>query len=149
MTTALAPIAAAETQDYVTIGINGQLFGIPVMQVHDVLNPMRLTRVPLAPKQIAGVLNLRGRIVTAIDLRACLGLPPADQKGMSVVVEHKSELYSLRVDEVGEVLACPAADFQPTPPTVDEAWLHASDGVYRLQGRLLVCLLYTSPSPRD
>lgn len=130
----------ADTNDYVTIGVNGQLFGIPVLQVHDVLKPMRLTRVPLAPPEIAGVLNLRGRIVTAIDLRARLNLPPVEQKGMSVVVEHKGELYSLRVDHVGEVMSCPAADFQPPPPTLDREWLHVSDGVYRLQGMLLVIL---------
>jgi purine-binding chemotaxis protein CheW len=63
------------TQDFVTIRLAGQLLGIPVLSVHDVLKPQKITRVPLAPDSVAGVLNLRGRIVTAVDLRSSLGLP--------------------------------------------------------------------------
>src|SRR4051794_12660711 len=92
-------IEPAEVSDFVTFTVAGQLFGIPVLQVHDVLGPQSITRVPLAPPEIAGSLNLRGRIVTAIDLRRRLGLePPADpRQAMSVVVELGSQSYSLMV----------------------------------------------------
>lgn len=74
--TAVARQATAETRQFVTISIDGQSFGIPVLLVHDVLGPQRITRIPLAPAEIAGSLNLRGRIVTAIDIRRRLGMGP-------------------------------------------------------------------------
>src|ERR1700678_4156860 len=86
-------------QDFVTMFIEGQMFGIPVLVVQDVLGPQKITRIPLAPPEVAGSLNLRGRIVTAIDVRMRLQLPQraADAgAGMSVVVDMRGELYSLR-----------------------------------------------------
>src|SRR3546814_14258083 len=96
--------ATTEAHQFVSITIGKQSFGIPVLLVHDVLGPQRITRIPLAPKEVAGSLNLRGRIVTAIQVRRRLGLDPlpADAETMSVVVEHQGELYSLIVDGVGE-----------------------------------------------
>src|SRR5271165_3855095 len=94
--------------DFVTMFIEGQMFGIPVLMVQDVLGPQKITRIPLAPPEVAGSLNLRGRIVTAIDVRMRLQLPqraPDAGAGMSVVVDMKGELYSLKVDQVGEVLS--------------------------------------------
>ena len=139
--------AATAARDYVTMLIGGQLFGIPVLQVQDVLNPMAVTRVPLAPPEVFGVLNLRGRIVTAVDVRTRLGLGPREAKennkkadSMNVVVDHNGELYSLQVDQVGEVMSCPAGDFEPPPATLDPCWRQVSAGVYRLSGRLLIVL---------
>src|SRR5271156_1678067 len=131
-----------EQRQYVSIVIDGQLFGIPVLIVHDVLGPQRITRIPLAPPEVAGSLNLRGRIVTAIDVRLCLGLEkrPADQPGMSVVVDHGTEFYSLIVDNVGEVLTLPAASMERNPATLDPRWREISNGIYRLDERLLVVL---------
>src|SRR5271168_2781875 len=96
-----------EACDFVSVTILDQMFGIPVLQVQDVLGPQRITRIPLAPAEVAGSLNLRGRIVTAIDLRTRLGLPKraAGEKSMSVVVDQDGEAYSLLVDNVGEVLS--------------------------------------------
>src|SRR5271156_3846838 len=115
-------IASTEDhQDFVTMFIEGQMFGIPVLVVQDVLGPQKITRIPLAPPEVAGSLNLRGRIVTAIDVRLRLKLPqkkPDAGPGMSVVVDMKGELYSLRVDQVGEVLSLPAAKFERNPPTL-------------------------------
>ncbi len=110
-------LAAPETQDFVTMLIEGQLFGIPVLTVQDVLGPQKITRIPLAPREVAGSLNLRGRIVTAIDVRLRLGLSRGsdDKKGMSVVVDMGGELYSLMVDSVGEVLSLPSAKFERNP----------------------------------
>lgn len=135
-------LVAPDTQDYVTMFIEGQLFGIPVLTVQDVLGPQRITRIPLAPREIAGSLNLRGRIVTAIDVRLRLGLKKrdGDNKGMSVVVDMGGELYSLMVDQVGEVLSLPEAKFERNPPTLDPMWREFSAGIYRLDDKLLVVL---------
>ena len=135
-------LAAPETQDFVTMFIEGQLFGIPVLTVQDVLGPQKITRIPLAPREVAGSLNLRGRIVTAIDVRLRLGLPKRaeEKKGMSVVVDMGGELYSLMVDSVGEVLSLPAAKFERNPPTLDVHWREFSIGIYRLEDKLLVVL---------
>jgi len=131
-----------ENRDFVTMTIHGQLFGIPVLTVQDVLGPQKITRIPLASPEVAGALNLRGRIVTAIDVRKRLGLPAAEEgaKSMSVVVDHGGELYSLIIDSVGEVLSLPADSFERNPATLDPAWREVSGGVYRLQGKLLVVL---------
>ncbi|HZS85748.1 MAG TPA: chemotaxis protein CheW [Stellaceae bacterium] len=133
---------SSEGSDFVSIVIADQLFGIPVLQVQDVLGPQRITRVPLAPPEVAGSLNLRGRIVTAIDIRTRLGLPElADGKSrMSVVVDHGGELYSLMVDQVGEVLSLSPSAFERNPATLDPRWREVSAGIYRLDGSLLVVL---------
>jgi purine-binding chemotaxis protein CheW len=129
-----------DTQDYVTMSVGGQMFGIPVLQVQDVLNPQRITRIPLASAEIAGALNLRGRIVTAIDVRTRLGLPQAEKAGMSIVVEHKNEMYSLLVDEVGDVMSLAQSEYEANPATLDGRWREVSSGVYRLNGTLMLVM---------
>lgn len=135
-------VSVAKNEDFVTATIADQLFGIPVLQVQDVLGPQKITRIPLAPPEVAGSLNLRGRIVTAIDVRLRLGLPKAakESKGMSIVVDHKGELYSLMVDGVGEVLSLSHDDFERHPATMDQRWREVSTGIYRLKNTLLVVL---------
>jgi len=130
------------SKDFLTVVIAGQIFGIPVLQVHDVLGQQRVTNIPLAPLSVSGALNLRGRIVTAIDVRTCLGLParPTSTPTMSVVVENEGELFSLLIDHVGDVLRLKAADFEKNPSTLDPLWRSVSDGIYRLQDTLLVVL---------
>ncbi len=129
-------------KEFLTATIAGQTFGIPVLQVQDVLGEQKVTRVPLARKEIAGSLNLRGRVVTAINLRHKLGMPekPAELKTMYIVVEHKGELYSLIVDSVGEVLSLPDKDFEKTPATLEASWRALAIGIYRLKEQLLVIL---------
>lgn len=132
-----------ETSDLVTMIIAGQMFGIPVLQVQDVLNPQRITRIPLAPREVAGSLNLRGRIVTVIDLSVCLNLPNLEknsQQRMSIVVDYQGELYSLLVDQIGEVLSLPNTDFEHNPPTLERRWREIALGIYRLNQNLLVVL---------
>ncbi|MFP4314150.1 MAG: chemotaxis protein CheW [Alphaproteobacteria bacterium] len=132
------------SKDYLTLTIAGQLFGIQVLQVEDVLRKQNLTIVPLAPKEISGSLNLRGRIVTAINVREALGLPPPledeENSDMSVVVEHEGELYSLIIDKVGDVLSLNKENFQDNPATLDAKWLSVSAGIYRLENELMVIL---------
>ena len=142
-------LGAAESnghRDYVTMSIGGQLFGIPVLKVQDVLGPQTITRVPLAPIEVAGSLNLRGRIVTAVDVRLRLGLAKREKEktAMSVVVEHEGELYSLLVDSVGEVLSLETRDYQRNPPTLNPRLREFSDGIYRLNDSLLVVLSVSS-----
>lgn len=134
--------ASGESQEFVTMTIHGQFFGIPVLSVQDVLGPQKITRIPLASGEVAGALNLRGRIVTAIDVRRRLGLPPNDDgaQSMSVVVDFRGELYSLIIDSVGEVLSLPADSFERNPPTLDAAWREVSLGVHRLEKQLLIIL---------
>jgi purine-binding chemotaxis protein CheW len=129
-------------KDFLTMSIDGQMFGIPVLSVQDVLGEQRVTRVPLARPEIAGSLNLRGRIVTAINLRRRLDITdlPKGTKTMSVVVDHHGELYSFIVDSVGEVLSLSDEDFEKTPPTLDRIWREVSLGIYRLKDHLLVIL---------
>jgi purine-binding chemotaxis protein CheW len=131
-----------DTGEFVTMTIAGQQFGVPVSQVHDVLGPQRIARIPMAPAWVAGVLNLRGRIVTAIDVRRRLGLPQLDAAGteMSIVVEHNAELYCLLVDEVGEVTVCRADRVIPNPPTLDPEWQQISKGIVQLEDRLMIIL---------
>lgn len=131
-----------ESNTFVTLTVADQLCGVPVLGVRDILAEQAITRIPLAPAEIAGSLNLRGRIVTAIDLRRRLNLPPApaDQPRMSVVAEQGGELYALLVDQVSEVLSLPAQACERNPPTLPPSWAAYSAGIYRLQGRLLVVL---------
>lgn len=138
------PDAALDEGDrqFVTLTVADQLCGVPVLGVRDILGEQAITRIPLAPGEVAGSLNLRGRIVTAIDLRQRLGLPPAPQgtRRMSVVAEQGGELYALLVDQVSEVMRVPASAFERNPPTLPALWARFSTGIYRLEDRLLVVL---------
>lgn len=131
-----------ETEEFVTFSISGQLFGIPVLKVQDVLSSYQITRIPLAPPEVMGSLNLRGRVVTAIDLRIRLGLRPRsnEAEAMSIVAENEGELYSLVVDSVGEVLALPRSGYERNPPTLDAKFRAYSNGIYRLDDRLMIVL---------
>jgi purine-binding chemotaxis protein CheW len=134
--------ARSGVKDFITVGVANQTFGIPVGSVQDVFVPQSITRVPLAPREIAGVLNLRGRIVTAVDLRARLGLPPAEgsQARLAVGIERGTEAYGLLIDELGDVLSLAPEALEPNPSNLDAQWSAISRGVYRLDGNLLVLL---------
>jgi purine-binding chemotaxis protein CheW len=126
--------------EYVTAMIGGQLFGLPIVRVQDVFIPERLTRVPLAPPEIAGVLNLRGRIVTLIDLRRRFGLGKAEDgdSSMAIGVESRAESYGLLIDSVGEVLKLDDAAREPNPINMDQRLARVSACIYRLYGLLLI-----------
>jgi purine-binding chemotaxis protein CheW len=127
-------------KEYVTATIGGQLFGLPIQRVQDVFTPERVTRVPLAPGEIAGVLNLRGRIVTLIDMRDRLGLerPSGDTAAMAIGVESGGESYGLLIDAVGEVLKLDDAGREANPINLDPRLARVSAGIHRLDGQLLM-----------
>jgi purine-binding chemotaxis protein CheW len=134
--------AMAEADLVLTLTVGGQPCGVPVLLVRDVLGTQSITPIPLAPVEIEGAMNLRGRIATAVDLRRRLGLPPreAGAEPMSIVVEHGGELYSMLADAVGDVVPLAAADRAPNPPTLDALWRDVSRGVHRSDGQLLILL---------
>lgn len=130
-------------QQFVTMTIGDQLFGISVFAVQDVLSPQKITPIPLAPPDIAGALNLRGRIVTSIYMRNRLGLPPAGENqrnAKSIVVEHEDQLYSLIVDSIGDVLTLPIDNFSNCPENLNPLWQNFALGVYPLKERILIIL---------
>jgi purine-binding chemotaxis protein CheW len=118
------------------------LFGLPISRVQDVFMPERLTRVPLSSGETAGVLNLRGRIVTIVDMRARLGLPKADdgKPSMAVGVDLRGESYGLLIDQIGEVLGLPGESREENPVNLDRRMARFAGGVHRLNGQLMVVL---------
>jgi len=135
-------IVGVNEEQLVTMIVDNQLFGIPILQVQDIVEASKITPVPLAPSAIAGVLNLRGRIVTVIDLRKLLGNDeevPWDSQ-MGVTVEYKGDLYTLLVDSIGDVRTLPRRDFDNAPSTMDDKVRKICSGIFRLRGNLLVVL---------
>lgn len=126
----------------VSLLVGGQLCGLPVGAVRDVLGPQTITRVPLAAPEIAGNLNLRGRIVTTIDLRKRLGLetPAGPDGSMSVVTEQGQELYALLVDRVLEVVSVRRDSIVPLPPTLSAGWSRFGTGVHQSADGLMIML---------
>ena len=117
--------------EYVTAVIGGQLFGLPISRVQDVFMPQRLTRVPLSSAEIAGVLNLRGRIVTVIDMRARLGLPKNEdgKPSMAIGVDSRGESYGLLIDQIGEVLKLHDNGREENPVNLDPRFAKLAGGV--------------------
>ena len=128
--------------EYVTAWIGDQLFGLPIARVQDVFMLDRLTRVPLAPPEVAGVLNLRGRIVTAVDMHHRLGLPPlgAANVPMAIGIDLNGESYGLLIDAIGEVLKLADDTREPNPINLDRKLNYVAAGVHRLDGRLMIVL---------
>ena len=126
----------------VTFHLADQLLGIPVVLIQEVLMGEEILPVPLSPSEVHGFLNLRGQIVTAVDLRTLLGLPgrAQDESFMNVVVRHGDELFSLLVDRVGDVVEAGASGLEPRPSTLDPIWKRCCSGVIRLDRGLLVVL---------
>lgn len=133
--------AADSSMKVLTFNLSGQIFGVPVLQVNDVLKSRKITRTPLAPPSISGIMNLRGRIVTAIDVRSCLGRQPVhNENNMNVVVDHNGELFSLIIDSVGDVLTLSEDTYEETPVTLDPAWRSVASGIHKLEKQILVII---------
>ena len=129
----------AESTSYCTFWLDGQRFGIEVLDVQEVLRTQSMTPVPLAPEAITGLINLRGQIITAIDLRQRLDLPPREDSASSVniVVRTEEGPVSLLVDSIGGVLEVDRADYELPPETISGAGRDLIAGVYKVDGPLL------------
>ncbi len=131
----------AKLAEYVTFTSARQLFGLPIERVQDVFKINPITRVPLAGPEIAGVLNLRGRIVTAIDLGNRLELVShGDAPRMAIGIESGAESFGFLVDTVGEVLKLADSERETIPINLDRKLARVASGVFRLDGQLLVVL---------
>jgi purine-binding chemotaxis protein CheW len=127
---------------FIIVKIGEQIFGISVDYVVDVLAPKAITSVPLARKEVVGLLNLRGRIISALDIRVLLDISDKTdiEQNMCVVIEYERELYSLMVDEVGKVVSLNLDELVPTPDNLSKFWRDVSLGVVLMNEDLLVIL---------
>lgn len=140
-------IAARGLDDFLSFTVGDQMFGISILKVRDILRPKNITAIPMAPPHIKGSINLRGRIVTLISLRTCLGMNQraAAEDGqvptdMGITIEHDDDLYALLVDSMGNVISLSADGLENLPGMLDPLWREFSLGVYRLEGALMVVL---------
>ena len=119
-----------------------QFFGVPVQRVQEVIRYQEMTRVPLTPPVIRGLINLRGQIVMAVDLRRRFGMEdrPESQLPMNVVVRTDDGAVSLLVDEIGDVLEVDEGSFEGPPETVQDETRELVRGVYKLRERLMLVL---------
>src|ERR1051325_4616076 len=141
-------MAAIQTGgQFSTFSVGDLFFGVDVLRVQEVLRFQEMTRVPQAPDVIEGVINLRGQIVTAIDMRRRLGLPPraTGQTPMNMVVRTEEGAISLLVDEIGDVLDVDASAYERPPENLDAAAGELIRGVYKLTDRLLLVLAAERP----
>jgi purine-binding chemotaxis protein CheW len=131
-----------ETKQLCTFYAGGGYFGIPVEQVQEVVMPHSLTPVPLAPKEVRGLINLRGQILTAIDIGYRLSLRELGDESrlLNVVVRTDDSPVSLLVDEIGDVLDVEESSFEPPPETLQGEMRELIEGAYKLEGRLLLAL---------
>jgi purine-binding chemotaxis protein CheW len=135
-------MTVATTAQYCTFTLDGLYFGVDVLKVQEVIRYQEMTRVPLAPNMIQGLINLRGQIVTAIDLRRRLELPPRPegQLPMNVVVRSEDGAVSLLVDEIGDVVEIQDEAYERPPETLKGVARELVTGVYKLKDRLLLIL---------
>ena len=130
-------------KDFVTIRVDGQLFGIDAANVHDVFHPRGITPVPLASREISGVLNLRGRIVTAVCARLRLGLPPRPTdfpEPLAIGLEIGGDSYGLIIYSVDEVLKLDDETFLQPPGKLPAKWSEVIVGVYQLNKEILLII---------
>ena len=132
----------AETQQYCTFYLKDQFLGVPVQKVQEVIRYQEMTRVPLVPRVIRGLINLRGQIVLAVDLRRRFGMEDraASELPMNVVVRTEEGAVSFLVDEIGDVLEVEEERFEDPPATLKGEARQLIRGVYKLQGQLLLVL---------
>jgi purine-binding chemotaxis protein CheW len=129
-------------RQYATFYVDGLFFAVDVLKVQEVLRGQEMTGIPLAPKEVRGLINLRGQIVTAIDMRCRLGLKPRTDGGnsMNIVVRFGDEAISLLVDEIGDVVEPDAAKLEVRPDNINPEIRDLIHGVYKLDRQLLLIL---------
>jgi purine-binding chemotaxis protein CheW len=130
------------SRQYATFEVAGQLFGVDVAKVQEVLRFHEYTRVPLAPAAVGGLFNLRGEVIAAVDLRVQLGLGPhdLDEPVMNVIVRVEDEAVSLLVDRIGEVVELADEAIERTPETLTGPSRELIAGTFKLDDRLMLAL---------
>lgn len=133
---------STSTRQFSTFIVDNLLFGIDALKVQEVLRCQEMTRVPLAPAEVEGLINLRGQIVTAIDARRLLQLPPpaGETKPMNIVIRREDGAVSLLVDDIGDVIEVESALFEPAPGNMPGRQAELLEGIFKLEGRLLLVL---------
>jgi len=134
--------ASQSSQQFSTFFLDGLYFGVEVLKVQELIRYQEMTRVPLASRVVRGLINLRGQIVTAIDLRCRFDLPEraVDRVPMNVVVRTDDGAVSLQVDEIGDVVEVHEEQFERAPETIKGQATDLITGVYKMQDRLLLVL---------
>ena len=131
----------SEISQYCTFRVGNNLFGVPVLEVQEVIFPLPKTNVPLAQEQIRGLINLRGQIVTLIGLRHLFGFETKkDDEGMNVVVKSNDSLFALVIDEIQDVIDVESESFEKTPATIDGRLRPFVKGIHKIPGKLLIVL---------
>jgi purine-binding chemotaxis protein CheW len=122
--------------------VGRETYGVPITSLHEIVRVPEITAVPDAPDYIEGVINLRGKIVSVIDLRKRFGEPETklNRRNRILVVEHRGRLSGLIVDSASEVLKIPAAEVEPSPTVLQDGGLNCVTGLGKYQGRLIVLL---------
>lgn len=133
-----------------TFYLDKYLFGVDAYKVQEVIRYQAMTQIPLTPDYVSGLINLRGQIVTAIDMRKRMGLKPRsdDRLPMNVVIRNDEGAVSLLVDQIGDVIDANSEVFEQPPETLQGKARDFVEGTYKLDGRLLL-LLNTSDAIRD
>ncbi|GJL50924.1 chemotaxis protein CheW [Candidatus Nitrospira salsa] len=131
-----------ETQQFCTFKVNDWSFGVDVRDVQEVIRDQVMTNVPLASDVICGLMNLRGQVVTVLDLRRRFELNDSslDRSPMNVVIRIDREFISLLVEEIGEVVKVPDEAIEPPPSTIDKKVRRFISGVYRFDNHMLQIL---------
>jgi len=129
-------------KQYCTFFVNDLLFGVEVLEVQEIMSQHSVEPVPLSPPTVAGLVNHRGQIVTAIDMRRRLGFPAADrsQKSMMLIAHANEETFGLLVDKIGDVISVSSDDFESAPETVTGEAKELVLGAYKLPDRLILPL---------
>ena len=124
------------------VSIGDHYFGTAIHEIHNVIQRQKTTPVPLTQNSIIGLLNLRGHIVTEVDMATALNIPSSEnaRKKYSIVIGQKGELYSLAIDDIGDVIDAQMSTIEPIPETVDRSWISLSKGVIRLPDHLIIIL---------
>jgi len=129
----------ANSRQFCTFYLENYFFGIELSDVQEVLRHLELTAVPLAPPAVRGLMNLRGQIVVAVDLRRQLGLldRPANKPAMNIIVRTGEDAVSLLVDEIGDVVEAGEDSFEPPPETLRGTVRSVIRGVHKLEKQLM------------
>lgn len=135
----IADRRAENNVEFVTFFVGQNLLGIPVGLVQEVVPAQKFTPIPLSSKKIKGLINLRGQIVTVMNLRERLGLPQFESDdAMNVIINYEGELLSLEVDSVGDVLPCSESMLLSAPPTLEGGWREICENVLQMKQGLML-----------